>query len=106
MKSLEDAPLAGKRVLVRIDADVPLAGSNPVTVGDDYRLQKLLPTIFFLINHRAKIILCGHLGRPNGQVVSRLSLKPVFLHLSALINKKISFATNPLAAETLEKSKS
>src|SRR5438105_4150307 len=100
MKTLEEAALASKRVLVRIDADVPLSGTDPVGVLDDFRLQKLLPTLFYLINHRAKIILCGHLGRPGGQVVSSLSLKPVFLHLSALVGKKVLFATEPLLAET------
>ena len=100
MKSLEDAALASKKVLVRIDADVPLTGSDPVEVANDFRLQRLLPTLFFLMNHRAKIILCGHLGRPEGKVDSALSLKPVFTHLSALLNKKISFAPDPFSTQT------
>lgn len=97
MKTLEDASLASKRVLVRIDADVPLSGNHPVEVVNDFRLQKLLPTIFFLINHRAKIILCGHLGRPMAKVDPALSLKPVFLHLSALVNRKILFVSDPFS---------
>ena len=100
MKSLEEAALASKKVLVRIDADVPLTDSNPAEVKDDYRLQKLLPTLFFLMNHRAKIILCGHLGRPQGKSEPSLSLKPVFSHLSALVNKKILFATDPFSLQT------
>jgi len=98
MKVLEDAALASQRVLVRIDADVPLSSTNPAEVLDDYRLQRLLPTIFYLQNHRAKIVLCGHLGRPKGQVDPALSLKPVFLHLSALVNKRILFAPDPFTA--------
>jgi len=97
MKSLEDGAWAGKRVLVRIDADVPLGDSKPIEVRDDYRLQELLPTLFYLLNHRAQIILCGHLGRPAGQIVPSLSLKPVFLHLSALVNQKITFVPDPFS---------
>lgn len=100
MKSLEDAALASKTVLVRIDADVPLTDGNPVEVANDYRLQKLLPTLFFLMNHRAKIILCGHVGRPLAKVDPKLSMKPVFTHLSALTNKKILFATDPFSLMT------
>ena len=100
MKSLEDASLASKIVLVRIDADVPLKTTYPIEVADDYRLRKLLPTLFYLINHRAKIILCGHLGRPMGKVDPSLTMKPIFLHLSALLNKKIIFASNPFSATT------
>lgn len=92
MKSLEDASVIGKRVLVRIDGDVPLSPGQHPKVTNDYRLQKMLPTIFYLMNHKAKIILCAHAGRPGGKVVSELSLKPVYTHLSALIGKKILFA--------------
>ncbi|MEK9167525.1 MAG: phosphoglycerate kinase [Patescibacteria group bacterium] len=100
MKSLEEAALADKRVLVRIDTDVPLTDTNPIEVKDDYRLRKLLPTIFFLMNHRAKIILCGHLGRPLAKVDPALSLKPVFTHLSALTNKKILFTSDPFSTQS------
>ena len=100
MKSLEDAALASKTVLVRIDADVPLTSGNPIEVANDYRLQRLLPTLFFLMNHRAKIILCGHLGRPLAKIDPKLSMKPVFTHLSALTNKKILFATDPFSPLT------
>lgn len=102
MKSLEEAALADKKVLVRIDTDVPLTDGDPIEVKDDYRLQKLLPTLFFLMNHRAKIILCGHLGRPPAKVNPSLSMKPVFTHLSALVNKKILFATDPFSTQTTE----
>ena len=100
MQSLEDAALASKTVLVRIDADVPLTEGSTVEVANDFRLQRLLPTLFFLINHRAKIVLCGHFGRPMGKVDPSLSLKPVFTHLSALTNKRVLFATNPFSAAT------
>src|SRR3989344_2610630 len=99
MKSLEEAAIASKKVLVRVDADVPLTGTSPAEVANDYRLQKLLPTLFFLMNHRAKIILCGHLGRPLAKTDPALSLKPVFTHLSALTNKKILFATDPFSPQ-------
>lgn len=104
MLRLEDAPIFGKKVLVRIDADVPLTeGAGPV-VASDYRLQKMLPTICYLLNRKARIILMAHLGRPNAVVDSRLSLKPIYLHLAALLNRKVYFAPNPISAETREKS--
>ncbi|MEK7171124.1 MAG: phosphoglycerate kinase [Patescibacteria group bacterium] len=100
MKSLEDAALASKKVIVRIDADIPLTGGQPLEVANDFRLRRLLPTIFYLINHRAKVILCGHLGRPLAKTDPDSSLKPVITHLSALINKKILFATDPFSTTT------
>ncbi len=92
MKHLEDAPLAGKRVLVRINVDTPIGRQADKSVIDNFRLRALLPTLHYLIDNRAKVILLAHLGRPNGKPDNELSLKPTFLNLSALLKKPIAFA--------------
>lgn len=93
MRFLEDAPLAGKRVMVRVVADVPIKECDgELVVADDYRLRQLLPTLHYLLDYNAKVILVSHLGRPDGEVQKKLSLRPVWLHLSALLKKPIAFA--------------
>jgi len=75
-KSIRDVEVTGKKVLVRVDFNVPL---DPKTneIMDDSRIIASLPTIWYLIEHKAKIILCSHLGRPNGRVVESMRLTPV-----------------------------
>jgi len=92
MQFLEDAPLAGRRVLLRINGNVPLGGKKAKLVADDYRLRQVLPTIHYLLDYQAKVILLAHLGRPEGKIDHQLSLRPVYLHLSALLKKPIQFA--------------
>lgn len=77
----------GKRVLVRVDFNVPLKKGK---VADDSRLRASLPTIQYLIKKKAKVILVSHLGRPEGKVVPSLSLKPVAKRLSVLIGQNVS----------------
>lgn len=93
MKFLEEAPIGGKRVLVRVVADVPLKKKGDATVvADDYRLRLLLPTLHYLLDYGAKVILVSHLGRPNGSVDRDLSLRPVWAHLAGLLKHPIQFA--------------
>ena len=66
--------LEGKRVLLRVDFNVPL---NNGSITEDSRIQKVLPTIKFLIDNKAKIIILSHMGRPKGKIVSDLTLKPI-----------------------------
>ena len=73
-KGLEDIEVAGKRVLVRVDFNVPLKDGQ---VADDTRIQASLPTIEYLLRRKAKVILVSHLGRPKGQVVDDYRLDPV-----------------------------
>lgn len=99
-KTIRDIDVADKRVFVRVDYNVPI--NADLKIVDDERIVATLPTINYLIEHNAKVILCSHLGRPNGQVDSKLSLRPVLSRLSKLLDKPISFAEDVLADSTKE----
>ncbi|MGA9622328.1 phosphoglycerate kinase, partial [Methanoregula sp.] len=86
-KTVKDVDVSGKRVLVRVDFNVPLGPDG--TIEDDSRIRACLPTITFLINHSAKVILCSHLGRPHGIIDERLRLAPVARRLSELLEKPV-----------------
>ncbi len=87
-KSIRDIEVTGKKVLVRVDFNVPL---DPKTneIMDDSRIIAALPTIWYLIEHKARLILCSHLGRPDGQVVESLRMTPIAERLSQLTNLPI-----------------
>lgn len=89
-KTVRDLDVAGKKVLVRVDFNVPLNDKGEIT--DDTRITASLPTIQYLLEQKAAVILMAHLGRPKGQVKPELSLTPVAKHLGKLLGKKILFA--------------
>lgn len=89
-KTVRDLDVAGKKVLVRVDFNVPLNDKGEIT--DDTRITASLPTIQYLLEQKAVVILMAHLGRPKGQVKPELSLAPVAKHLGKLLGKKILFA--------------
>lgn len=89
-KTVRDLDVAGKKVLVRVDFNVPLNYKGEIT--DDTRITASLPTIQYLLEQKAAVILMAHLGRPKGQVKPELSLAPVAKHLGKLLGKKILFA--------------
>jgi len=99
-KTIRDIDVAGKKVLVRVDYNVPM--NADLTIVDDTRIVATLPTIRYLTEHGAKVILCSHLGRPNGQVDTKMSLRPVMARLSQLMEKPISFAEDVWDKSTLE----
>ena len=90
--TLRDIPLKGKRVLVRVDYNVPLQEKDGVQViTNDKRIKETVPTIKYLIEHGARVLLCAHLGRPKGKRDPKQSLAPVVPALSALIGAPVKF---------------
>lgn len=85
---IEDLSLNGKKVICRVDFNVPLKNGN---VDNDKRIRAALPTIEYITKENASLILMSHLGRPKGQVVPELSLEPVAKHLEKMINKPVKF---------------
>lgn len=101
-KTIEDVNVQGKRVLVRVDYNVPLTPEG--TVADDKRIVAALPTVKYLLEHGARVILCSHLGRPKGTVKPEFSLKPVVARLKELLpGVKIDFASDCIGEEAKEK---
>lgn len=100
-KTIRDIDLAGKRVLVRVDYNVPLDGRG--RISDDYRIKKSLPTIEYLIKKKAKVILCSHLGRPDGQPNAKFSLEPCAVRLATLLKKGVAFAPDCVGEEAERK---
>ena len=88
IRRIQDADVAGKRVLVRVDFNVPMKDGQ---VSDATRLESALPTIDHLVERGAKIILMAHFGRPKGQRVDTMSLEPVCQPLADLMGVELSF---------------
>ena len=95
-KSLVDIDVAGKRVLMRADFNVPLEGG---AVSDDTRIRAALPTIKHILEHGASLVLMSHMGRPKGKVNPELTLAPAAARLSELLGKPITFANDCVGAE-------
>lgn len=85
-KSVRDVEVAGKRVFVRVDFNVPVENGQ---ITDDTRIRETLPTIKYLVEQGAKVILAAHFGRPNGQVVEELRLTPVAAKLAELLGQNV-----------------
>lgn len=90
-KSVEDIDVAGKRVLCRCDFNVPTKNGK---ITSDKRIVAAMPTIEYLVNHGAKVILCSHMGKPKGEWKSELSLKVVADRISELLGKEVIMATD------------
>ncbi len=90
-KSIEDVEVAGKKVLVRCDFNVPMKDG---VITSDKRIVEALPTIKYLLSKGAKVILCSHMGKPKGQVVEKYSLAPVAARLSELLGINVALAAD------------
>lgn len=100
MNTIRDLDLQEKRVLVRVDFNVPMDGRFAIT--DDIRIRMVLPTIKYVLANNGKLILCSHLGRPKGQRVDALSLAPVAKHLQDLLGCEVKLAPDCIGEETEE----
>ena len=100
IKDLNENQLVDKRILVRVDFNIPL--NNELEITDDTRIKAALPTIKYLISHQAKVILMSHLGRPKGEVIEKLRLDPVARRLSKLLGQDIK-KVNDCIGEEVEK---
>ena len=97
--ALRDLDVRGKRVLVRVDFNVPTEErAGRIEITDDTRIRKSLPTINYLREHRAKTILMSHLGRPKGKRVEKYSLRPIGDHLHSLIHRPVIFSQDTIGS--------
>ena len=99
ISDLSDADFEGKRVFVRVDFNVPI---REVKISEDYRIRRAIPTIDYLIERKAKVIIGTHLGRPKGNVIADLSLKPIQKRLSELLGKTVNFTGKVIGPEVKE----
>ena len=104
LSSLDKTHLEGKKVLVRVDFNVPLNEDGQIT--DDTRIRAAIPTIEYLINHSAKVILAAHFGRPKGQVNEKMRLTPVAARLSELLGQNVALTNSCIGDEAVAQSNS
>ena len=100
-KTIRDIDVKDKKVLVRCDFNVP-QDAETREITDNTRIVAALPTIEYLIENNAKIILCSHLGRPKGEFNEKYSLKPVAKELSKLLNKEVKMSQDVIGESTKE----
>src|SRR5438046_10171622 len=95
--TLRDLDVRGKRVLVRVDFNVPTEmRGGKIRITDDTRIRESLPTINYLREHKAKTILMSHFGRPQGKRVEKYSLRPIGEHLHSLIHHPVIFSQDTI----------
>ena len=102
LSSLDKAHLEGKKVLVRVDFNVPLNESGQIT--DDTRIKAAIPTIEYLLNNSAKVVLAAHFGRPKGQVNEKMRLTPVAARLSDLLGKNVALTKSCIGEDAISES--
>ena len=101
-KTLRDIDLNGKRVVMRVDFNVPMAKDGSGKITDDTRVQAALPSIKYVLEQGASLVLMSHLGRPKGKgYEAEFSLKPVAEHLAACLGKPVAFAPDCMAADDI-----
>ena len=101
-RSIYDLDVKGKRLFIRVDFNVPLSAGQ---ISDDTRIRSAIPTLQYALDQGASLVLASHLGRPKGQKTAALSLKPIAIRLSELLNQPVEFANDcigPEAFQTIE----
>ncbi len=102
-KTIRDIDVTGKRALVRVDFNVPLDDQQHIM--DDTRITAALPTINYLLEHGAAVVLMSHLGRPKGQVVETMRMNPIAQRLSELLQRPVATTTDSVGSEVVAKAK-
>lgn len=100
MKTIREIEITGRRVLVRVDFNVPMDDAGNIT--DDNRIRMALPTLHYALEKNARVILCSHMGRPKGKRMPEYSLAPVAEALSAMLDRKVLLAPDCIGRETEE----
>ncbi|MHB8150071.1 MAG: phosphoglycerate kinase [Desulfobulbia bacterium] len=98
MKNIRDLDIKGKKLLIRVDFNVPL--DEQLNITDDIRIRGVLPTLNYALDENAKVIICSHLGRPKGERKPQFSLAPAAKRLSRLLNKEVVLAPDCIGPET------
>lgn len=98
MKNIRDLDIKGKKLLIRVDFNVPL--DEQLNITDDIRIRGVLPTLNYALDENAKVIICSHLGRPKGERQPQFSLAPAAKRLSRLLNKEVVLAPDCIGPET------
>lgn len=98
MKNIRDLNIKGKKLLIRVDFNVPL--DEQLNITDDIRIRGVLPTLNYALDENAKVIICSHLGRPKGERKPQFSLAPAAKRLSRLLDKEVVLAPDCIGAET------
>lgn len=99
-KTVRDIELGGQTVLLRADYNVPL--NEDGTIADDFRIQSSLPTVQYLLDQNCRIVICSHLGRPDGKVNPKESLEPVAVRLGELLGKHVSFVPECVGDQVIQ----
>ena len=99
-KTILDIDVKGKKCLVRVDFNVPISDGK---ITDENRINGALPTIKYLMENGAKVILCSHLGRPKGEFNMKYSLRPVANRLNELLDGKVTFAADVIGDDAKSK---
>ena len=102
-KTVKDIDVAGKKVLLRCDFNVPMAKDGSGVITDDKRIRAALPTIQYLLEQNAAVVACSHLGKPKGEVKPELSLKPVAARLSELLGRTVVMAADVVGPDAQAK---
>lgn len=98
-KTLKDFDFNGKKALVRVDFNVPMSKEKEGEIADDVRIRAALPTIEYLMDNGAVVVLMSHLGRPKGEANPKFTLEPVAKRLSELLKKDVAFIASDVVVD-------